>query len=96
MFFDKKIKKFKKQEMLNQTNNNAEPEYSSATAGFQISAELLSGVTPLKVSGMRTVAQSCLYTMDRPEKKPVTITAIPYYAWGNRGLNEMRVWLPEE
>ncbi len=41
---DKKIKKFKKQEMLNQTNNNAEPEYSSATAGFQISAELLSGV----------------------------------------------------
>jgi DUF1680 family protein len=23
-----------------------------------------------------------------------TITAIPYYAWANRGKNEMQVWLP--
>ena len=22
------------------------------------------------------------------------ITAIPYYAWDNRGANEMQVWLP--
>jgi len=27
-------------------------------------------------------------------KKPVSITAIPYYAWANRGQNAMRVWIP--
>lgn len=25
-----------------------------------------------------------------------TITAIPYYAWNNRGANEMQVWLPKK
>jgi DUF1680 family protein len=24
----------------------------------------------------------------------VKLTAIPYYAWGNRGLRSMRVWIP--
>jgi DUF1680 family protein len=27
-------------------------------------------------------------------KTPVGFTAIPYYAWANRGANEMTVWLP--
>lgn len=27
---------------------------------------------------------------------PKTITAIPYYAWNNRGSNEMQVWLPKK
>jgi hypothetical protein len=27
--------------------------------------------------------------------RPVTLTAIPYYAWGNRGANAMRVWIPK-
>ncbi len=26
--------------------------------------------------------------------QPVPITAIPYFAWGNRGANAMRVWIP--
>jgi DUF1680 family protein len=25
-----------------------------------------------------------------------TVTAIPYYAWNNRGANEMQVWLPKK
>ncbi|MEJ0033832.1 MAG: hypothetical protein WDO15_27400 [Bacteroidota bacterium] len=25
-----------------------------------------------------------------------TITAIPYYAWCNRGQNAMQVWLPKK
>lgn len=25
---------------------------------------------------------------------PVNLTAIPYFAWGNRGMKSMRVWLP--
>ncbi len=28
------------------------------------------------------------------ERKPVTITLIPYYAWANRGPSDMTVWLP--
>lgn len=28
--------------------------------------------------------------------KPVPFTAIPYYSWNNRGINEMRVWFPAE
>ena len=50
----------------------------------------------LIVSGSRAEASqgSQLY---RPAQKPVThkttITLIPYYAWANRGLGEMSVWL---
>jgi hypothetical protein len=25
---------------------------------------------------------------------PVELTAIPYYAWANRGAGAMRVWVP--
>ncbi len=27
-------------------------------------------------------------------RQPVRLTAIPYYAWGNRGMESMRVWMP--
>lgn len=29
-----------------------------------------------------------------PRGEPVPITAIPYFAWGNRGRTSMRVWIP--
>lgn len=64
-----------------------------ATEAYQ--PELLSGVRVLKVPGVRTKRTTELYLNHKPETEPVTITAVPYYAWGNRGLNEMRVWLPE-
>ena len=57
--------------------------------------ELLGGVKLLKVPGVRTKRIEELYSNKKPEQEKVTITAVPYYAWGNRGLNEMRVWLPE-
>jgi uncharacterized protein len=28
--------------------------------------------------------------------QPITLTAIPYYAWANRGENSMRVWIPRQ
>jgi DUF1680 family protein len=31
---------------------------------------------------------------DRSSERKVRLTAIPYYAWGNRGLKSMRVWTP--
>jgi DUF1680 family protein len=27
--------------------------------------------------------------------RPVRLTAVPYYAWGNRGIGGMRVWIPQ-
>ena len=37
-----------------------------------------------------------LYSEKRPERVPVQLKAIPYFAWANRGKNQMRVWMPEE
>ena len=31
---------------------------------------------------------------NRSSDRKVKLTAIPYYAWGNRGLKSMRVWMP--
>jgi hypothetical protein len=36
-----------------------------------------------------------LYREFRPTTpRPIRLTLIPYYAWGNRGRSEMTVWLP--
>ncbi|MHB8130143.1 MAG: glycoside hydrolase family 127 protein [Mobilitalea sp.] len=58
--------------------------------------ELLGGIRTLAVSGYKMHSEEELYSHSRPVAKPYTLTAIPYYAWGNRGLNQMRVWMPEE
>ena len=42
--------------------------------------ELLGGVTALKIEAAGGV----------------TLTGIPYYAWDNRGLTPMAVWMPEK
>ena len=34
------------------------------------------------------------YQPQSPAGAPITVTAIPYYAWANRGPGAMRVWLP--
>ena len=30
-----------------------------------------------------------------PEETAVNLTFIPYFAWGNRGPSDMRVWIPK-
>lgn len=57
--------------------------------------ELLFGTVRLTAEGWRSVESDSLYSVVRPERKACKITAVPYYTWGNRGLNQMRVWLPE-
>ena len=42
-----------------------------------------------------TSSGNTLYSNQKPQRTPVTITAIPYYTWGNRGETNMRVWIPE-
>jgi len=63
-----------------------------STASFSVSfdATLLNGVMLLKSEAKAVVVSG-------NEVKTVTqpFTAIPYYAWANRGKGEMTVWLPE-
>jgi DUF1680 family protein len=58
--------------------------------------QLFGGIKVLKTEGHRMKAAPELYSRVRPEPQPSTITAVPYYVWGNRGLGQMRVWIPEE
>ena len=60
--------------------------------------ELLGGVVALKGSARRLhegKGSKALYQEAGQEREaPLDITLIPYYAWNNRGLGEMTVWLP--
>jgi uncharacterized protein len=59
--------------------------------------DLLGGVTVVRLPGRSSPP-------DDPARDPadptvpagglVTITAVPYFAWANRGAGPMRVWLP--
>ena len=64
-------------------------------------ADLLGGVVTLQTSGvMRTpdAWQEDLYlpfgSVQSPQRA-ATLTAVPYFAWANRGPGAMRVWLPQ-
>ena len=59
---------------------------------------VLSGMTLLDIAGKRLTYAGGdeLYCEQAPRMEPVTLRAIPYFAWGNRGLNQMRVWMHEE
>ncbi len=41
----------------------------------------------------KSVSDDCLYTTKPPVTEKCKVTAIPYYTWGNRGENQMRVWM---
>jgi DUF1680 family protein len=72
-----------------QVRNLMLPRGEHLTAEFK--PELLRGVTVLKG---RAVALA--YDADRKIKKTEQeFTAIPYYAWANRGRGQMMVWFPE-
>lgn len=46
----------------------------------------LKGARSLSVPGYRMSSEPGLYSNVRPEAKSCNLTAIPYYAWGNRGI----------
>ena len=56
---------------------------------------LLGGVIAIEADAIRQTPTTALYQDEAPEGKPVTLRAIPYYAWSNRGENEMRVFIRE-
>lgn len=55
----------------------------------------LKGMVLLKMEGVRMQSSPELYSEQKPKSVPVQMTALPYFAWGNRGENQMRVWMPE-
>lgn len=69
---------------------------NGASRALPYEAALLSGTVRLAVEGYRTRPTDALYTTEKPERVPCEMIAVPYYTWGNRGLHQMRVWLPEK
>lgn len=63
--------------------------------------ELLGGVTKLKIKGKKIKQDSWpeeergLYTERKTCLEDITMTAVPYCRWGNRGPGEMTVWIKE-
>lgn len=61
---------------------------------------LLGGIQTITVPGWVLTADwpEALYwpLAEQPasESRAVSLTAVPYYAWGNRGMGSMRVWMP--
>lgn len=58
-------------------------------------SETLEGIDNIAIEGERILNSDTLYSFEPPKSEACKITLIPYYAWGNRGLNQMRVWLPK-
>jgi hypothetical protein len=63
--------------------------------------DILGGIVLLKHQGKATakpLSEEPLYrsieSTPRSEEKEVNLTFIPYYAWGNRLLGAMEVWIP--
>jgi DUF1680 family protein len=75
----------------------------SAPLAAEWDADLLGGVIAVKASGVKpdiSPWQGQLYRpvngRAEPTYQSTLITAIPYFAWGNRGANAMRVWIPRK
>ncbi len=47
----------------------------------------------LEAEGYKAECEDSLYSEKEPSYTPCTLKAVPYYLWGNRGENQMRVWM---
>jgi uncharacterized protein len=70
----------------------------TAVGSAEHDADLLGGITTIHATGRsRThVPQPWPYGQTVPSiVEPTDIVAVPYFAWANRGIGPMRVWLPD-
>ncbi|MCD7785435.1 MAG: glycoside hydrolase family 127 protein [Oscillospiraceae bacterium] len=69
----------------------------SLTGSDDISLEKADGlpdeIVALRVPAVKSCEADGLYTMNKPAYEEGYAKAIPYYAWCNRGENQMRVWM---
>ena len=58
--------------------------------------DILNGMKSITFTGARVHLESEeLYSEERPQSEPAQMKAIPYFAWGNRGENQMKIWMNE-
>ncbi|MBP5265455.1 MAG: glycoside hydrolase family 127 protein, partial [Lachnospiraceae bacterium] len=64
---------------------------------YEYEPDLLGGVGTILASGKRLVEEETdeLYGHAKPKETEVQLKYIPYYAWANRGENDMQVWIRE-
>jgi DUF1680 family protein len=56
--------------------------------------DLQEGILALTGRGIRERGQTgSLYADEPPATQEIKVTAVPYYAWNNRGPGEMLVWI---
>ena len=83
---------------LEQVDNGADLDAVTIASDAKFSAEersdLLAGIMALTGPAVREQTNSGeLYSDRPPAKEEINATAIPYYAWNNRGPGEMLVWV---
>lgn len=59
-----------------------------------LSSDLFGGTKIIQLEGVRKESSTDLYSFTQPKEIDTQITLIPYFLWSNRGLNEMRIWMP--
>ncbi|WP_426058887.1 glycoside hydrolase family 127 protein [Hymenobacter sp. B1770] len=72
-------------------NNIIVPNGSTFTAAFK--PDVLNGITELTATVPVVKIDAANNTISTVNQ---TLTAIPYYAWANRGKGEMTVWFPQQ
>lgn len=66
---------------------------SALPAVGEYDPSLLGGVVKLTAKAFRMSDCDSLYSAERETLTPCEAVAVPYYTWGNRGENDMRVWM---
>jgi len=71
-------------------------EHPDEIGGFSKDAADLGTVYTVRAEGCRLVPEDpeALYFTDTYQYKNCTLKLIPYFMWGNRGVNQMRIWIP--
>ena len=68
---------------------------SRSTPIVLLKEETIAGIPKLRVQGVRTPDGGTLYSRQMLQTEACDITLIPYFAWANRGLTQMRCFMPE-
>ncbi|MBR1764292.1 MAG: glycoside hydrolase family 127 protein [Ruminococcus sp.] len=77
-------------------NGGSVTDLAIDTAGALVVGEyqpdLLNGTVQIRAEAVKLSDIQGPYSEEPPKTTPFTATAVPYYTWGNRGENQMRVW----
>lgn len=80
-------------EGVDNENSVRDLKISKNAQAFETCDEILGQITKLSVKAKKVQDTADIYTTDDEILTDFTATATPYYTWGNRGVNEMRVWV---